>query len=73
MKKMFIIILIIELINIIFSIVPIWKLENSAVDLLHNSKEYSYNICDRFMYKLSLYKKHSLKMMIKSLKKIHYI
>jgi hypothetical protein len=54
MKKMFIIILILELINIIFSIVPIWKFENSAVDLLRDSKEYSYNICDRFMYKLSL-------------------
>ena len=54
MKKFLLSILILHLIHLIFTMVPTWKFENTAIDLLSNSNEYSYDICKRDMYELTL-------------------
>ena len=44
-------------INIIFpviSIVPVWKLSNSAIDLFESTSRYGYTICHRYMYELEV-------------------
>ena len=54
MKKIFLLILIVELINLSISIVPIWNFEKSSIDLFAESNEHSYDICNRFMYFLTV-------------------
>ena len=48
MKKILKYIFILELINIIYSIVPLWDFEKSIVDLLNNSHNSdTYTVCDK--------------------------
>ena len=54
MKKIFLLILFVELINLYISIVPTWNLEKSSIDLFTESNEHSYDICNRFMYFLTV-------------------
>ena len=54
MKTIIIFIIILQLKNYFFSIVPTWNFENSAINLFSNSNEHSYAICDRYMYTMSL-------------------
>ena len=54
MKTILLLILVLQLKIAVFSIVPTWNFENSAINLFSGSNVHSYAICDRYMYSMSL-------------------
>ena len=54
MKTILLLILALQLKIAVFSIVPTWNFEKSAINLFSGSNVHSYAICDRYMYKMSL-------------------
>ena len=46
--------LVLNLLNLIVSIIPNWNLSSSAIDLLSSSNDYEYSIYDRYLWNISV-------------------